>query len=329
MGSTIIGTGSYLPEKVLTNMDLEKMVDTSDEWIVTRTGIKERRICPMDMASSDLGVEAAKKAISDAGINAEEIDMIICATITADMHFPSTACIIQSKLGLDDIACFDISAACSGFIYALELARNFIDKGRYKKILVIAAECMSRVTDYTDRSTCVLLGDGAAAAVVSYSEDEFGIIDSYLGSSGKYGNILYLPAGGSKLPASYETVSNRLHFMKMEGSTLFKIAINAMAKAIKKISERNNIHSNDISLLIPHQANIRIIQGVAKLMDFSMDRVFVNIEKYGNMSAASVGVALDEAVKSGRIHKGDLICMVSFGAGLTWASNLIRWGKND
>ncbi len=328
MGSTITGTGSYLPEKILTNADLEKMVDTSDEWIFTRTGMKERRICPENMASSDLGAEASKKAISDAGINPDEIEMIICATITSDMVFPSTACIIQNKLGLDNIACFDISCACSGFIYGLELARNLINSGQYRKILVVAAECMSRVTDYTDRSTCVLLGDGAAAAIVSYCDDEYGIIDSYLGSSGKYGNLLYVPAGGSRLPASHETVSGRLHFMKMEGSALFRIAVNAMSDAIKKIFERNNVNPEDVSLLIPHQANIRIIQGVAKLTGFPMEKVFVNIEKYGNMSAASVGVALDEAVKSGRIRRGDLICMVAFGAGLTWASNLVRWGKN-
>jgi len=329
MGASIIGCGSYLPEKILTNADLEKMVDTSDEWIVTRTGIRERRICPENMASSDLGTEAAKKAIEDAAIPSGEIDMIICATITADMVFPSTACIIQNKLGLNDIPCFDISAACSGFIYGLEIAHNFIDAGKYKNILVIAAECMSRVTDYTDRSTCVLLGDGAAAAIVAKTQENVGIIDSYLGASGAYGNLLYVPAGGSKMPATQETVEKRLHYMKMEGSSLFRIAVNAMSEAVKKVLERNGLTSDQISLIIPHQANIRIIQGVAKLTDIPMEKVFVNIEKYGNMSAASVGVALDEAVKSGKVRKGDLICMVSFGAGLTWAANLIKWGKNE
>lgn len=329
MGSTIIGIGSYLPEKILTNADLEKMVDTSDEWIVTRTGIKERRICPEGKAASDLGTEAAKKAIEDAKISSEEIEMIICATITADMIFPSTACIIQNNLGLEDIPCFDLSAACSGFIYGLEVARNMIDTGRYNKILVVAAECMSRVTDYTDRSTCVLLGDGAAAAIVAKTENDTGILDTYLGASGKYGNLLYVPAGGSRMPASIETVEKRLHFMKMEGSTLFRIAVNAMGESVKKVLARNNLTSDDISLVIPHQANIRIIQGVAKMAGISMERVFVNIEKYGNMSAASVGVALDEAVKTGRIKNGDMICMVSFGAGLTWAANLLRWRKNE
>lgn len=328
MGATITGIGSYLPEKVLTNADLEKMVDTSDEWIVTRTGIKERRICPEDQASSDLGAEAARRAIVDAGIDQSDIDMIVCATITADMIFPSTACIIQHKLGLDNIACFDISAACSGFIYGLEIARNFIDTGRYKRILVVAAECMSRVTDYTDRTTCVLLGDGAVATIVSKTDKNSGILDTYLGASGKYGNLLYVPAGGSRMPASFETVEKRLHYMKMEGSSLFRIAVTAMSESVKKILERNQVSAEQIKLIIPHQANIRIIQSVAKLTDFPMEKVFVNIEKYGNMSAASVGVALDEAVKSEKIHNGDLICMVSFGAGLTWAANLIRWDKN-
>ncbi|MCM8759784.1 MAG: ketoacyl-ACP synthase III [Candidatus Omnitrophica bacterium] len=328
MAAGIIGIGSYVPEKVLTNADLEKIVDTSDDWIVSRTGIRERRICPEDKAASDLGTSAAIRAIEDAGISADEIEMIICATITPDMVFPSTACIIQDKLGIVDIPCFDLSAACSGFIYGLEIARNLVETGRYKNILVVAAECMSRVTDYTDRTTCVLLGDGAAAAIISKIEGDFGILDTYLGAAGKYSNLLYVPAGGSKMPASHQTVEKRLHFMKMEGSTLFRIAVNAMSDSVKKILERNKISPEDIALFIPHQANIRIIQGVAKLAGIPMEKVFLNIEKYGNMSAASVGVALDEAVKSGKIKKGDLICMVSFGAGLTWAANVIRWSKN-
>lgn len=328
MGTGIIGTGSYVPEKILTNADLEKMVETSDEWIVSRTGIKERRICPEGKASSDLGTKAAMNAIEDAGIKVSDIDMIICATITPDMLFPSTACIIQNNIGAENIPCFDLSAACSGFIYGLEIARNLVSAERYKNILVVAAECMSRVTDYTDRSTCVLLGDGAAAAIVSKTQDDTGILDTYLGASGKYGNLLYVPAGGSRMPASHETVNSRMHFMKMEGSTLFRIAVNAMSDSVREILERNKIAPDNISLFIPHQANIRIIQAVAKTSGISMDRVFLNIEKYGNMSAASVGVALDEAVKSKRIRRNDLICMVSFGAGLTWAANLIRWGKN-
>ncbi|MCM8765059.1 MAG: ketoacyl-ACP synthase III, partial [Candidatus Omnitrophica bacterium] len=308
MGSNIIGIGSYVPEKILTNADLEKMVDTSDEWIITRTGIKERRICPEDKAASDLGTEAARRAIAYAGIEAEKIEMIICATITGDMMFPSTACIIQNNLGIENVPCFDISAACSGFIYGLEIARNFIDTGRYSKILVVASECMSRVTDYTDRSTCVLLGDGSAAAVIERTEDQFGILDTYLGAAGKFGNLLYVPAGGSRMPATHKTVEERMHFMKMEGSSLFRIAVVAMGEAVKKVLERNRFEAKDVSIIIPHQANIRIIQGVARMLCIPMNRVFLNIEKYGNMSAASVGVALDEAVRSEKIKKGDLVC---------------------
>ncbi|MCM8815360.1 MAG: ketoacyl-ACP synthase III [Candidatus Omnitrophica bacterium] len=329
MGSNITGIGSYVPEEVLTNADLEKMVDTSEEWIVTRTGIKERRICPGDKAASDLGTEAARRAIADAGIEASDVEMIICATITGDMIFPSTACVIQNNLGIENVPCFDISAACSGFIYGLEIARNFVDNGRYNKVLVVAAECMSRVTDYKDRSTCVLLGDGSAAAIVERSDSNFGILDTYIAACGKFGNLLYVPAGGSRMPATHETVENRLHYMKMEGSSLFRIAVVAMGEAVKKVLEKNKIGIEHLSMIIPHQANIRIIQAVARMLNFPMEKMFLNIEKYGNMSAASVGVALDEAVKSKKVKKGDLVCMVSFGAGLTWAANIMRWGKDD
>ncbi|MCX7916566.1 MAG: ketoacyl-ACP synthase III [bacterium] len=326
MGIGIIGTGSYLPYLRLSNRDMEIMVETSDEWIITRTGIKERRICPKGMASSDLGFEASSKAIEDAKIRKEEIDFIICATITPDMFFPSTACIIQKKLGLKDIPCFDFQAACSGFIYGLEIARGLILGGNYKKGLVVASECMSRLTDYTDRSTCVLLGDGAGAAIVGVSEED-GIIDTFLASNGKYDNLLYTPAGGSLNPISFDIIEQRKNFMKMEGSTLFKIAIYSMSEAVNKILKKNNLKKEDISLIIPHQANLRIIAGVAKSLDIPMEKFFVNIEKYGNMSAACVPIALDEAVKEGRIKKGDIILTVAFGAGLTWASNLIRWIK--
>ncbi|MCM8772899.1 MAG: ketoacyl-ACP synthase III [Candidatus Omnitrophica bacterium] len=326
MGVAITGTGSYLPEIKLTNRDMEMMVDTSDEWIITRTGIKERRICPKGKASSDLGVEASLRAIADSGIKKEDIDFIICATITADMYFPSTACIIQKKLGLENIPAFDFQAACSGFIYGLEIAKGLILGCGYKNGLVIASECMSRLTDYTDRSTCVLLGDGAGAAIISYSKEE-GILDSYLASNGSYGNLLYTPGGGSLKSSSFEVIEKRMNFMKMEGSTLFKIAIHSMSEAVLKILEKNNLKKEDISLIIPHQANLRIIAGVAKNLDIPLEKFFINIEKYGNMSAACVPVALDEAVKSGKIKKGDLIILVAFGAGLTWASNLIRWVK--
>ncbi|MFN4227609.1 MAG: beta-ketoacyl-ACP synthase III [Candidatus Ratteibacteria bacterium] len=326
MGVAIIGTGSYLPDLKLTNFDLENMVDTSDEWIITRTGIKERRICPKGKGASDLGLEASLNAIKDAGIKKEDIEFIICATITPDMYFPSTACIIQKKLGLENVPSFDFQAACSGFIYGLEIAKGLIQGCGYKKGLVVASECMSRLTDYTDRSTCVLLGDGAGAAIVSESEEN-GIIDSYLSSNGKYENLLFVPGGGSLKSSSFETIEKRENFMKMEGSTLFKIAIYSMSESVLKILEKNKIKKEDISIIIPHQANLRIIAGVAKNLEIPIEKFFINIEKYGNMSAACVPIALDEAAKNGRIKKGDLVITVAFGAGLTWAANLIRWVK--
>jgi len=324
----IAGTGSYLPEKILTNADLERMVETSDEWIITRTGIRERRICPPEMATSDLATEAAKRAMADAGVTAADIDGLICATITPDKQFPSTACLIQNNLELPPVPCFDISAACSGFIYALEIARNFIRNGTCGTMLVIAAETMSRVTDYTDRSTCILLGDGAGAAVVRRSErGHDGILGSHLAAAGKYAGLLHMPAGGSRMPASRETVEKRLHFMKMEGAALFKIAVQSMVDAASIIIRKAGLKIEDVSLVIPHQANLRIINSVMSGIGLPPEKVFVNIEKYGNMSAACIPIALDEAVRSGRVKPGDIILTVAFGAGLTWGANLIRWGK--
>lgn len=327
MGNVVIaGTGSFLPPFILTNHDLEMMVDTSDEWITTRTGIKERRICSKGMATSDMGVEAAKNACKDAGISPEEIEFIICATVSPDKLFPSTACLIQAKLGLKDIPAFDISAACSGFIFALEIARGLISGGKYKTGLVIASECMSRLTDYTDRSTCVLLGDGAGAAILKVSDEE-GLMGSYISSDGSYGDILNAPAGGSDKPASFDTVEKRMHFMKMEGAVLFKIAIGAMCESINKILKMFNLKKEDIALVIPHQANLRIINGVAKGMNMPPEKFYINIEKYGNMSAACIPVALDEASRKGLLKKGELIVTVAFGGGLTWGANLIKWTK--
>ena len=327
MGNVAIaGTGSFLPSYVLTNSDFEMMVDTSDEWIVTRTGIKERRICPKNMASSDMGFEAAKSACKDAGISPDEIDFIICATVSPDKFFPSTACLIQAKLGIKDIPAFDISAACSGFIFGLEIARSLIAGGGYKTGLVVASECMSRHTDYTDRSICVLLGDGAGAAIVKKADDE-GIIGSYISSDGSYGDILNAPAGGSARPASFDTVEKRMHFMKMEGAVLFKIAIETMCEAINKLLKRFSLKEEDITLVVPHQANLRIINGVAKSMGMPPEKFYVNIEKYGNMSAACIPVALDEVSKKGLIKKGDLVVTVAFGSGLTWGANLIKWTR--
>ncbi|MDD3725683.1 MAG: ketoacyl-ACP synthase III [Candidatus Ratteibacteria bacterium] len=327
MGNTVIaGTGSFLPPFVLNNHDLEMMVDTSDEWIITRTGIQERRICPKGKATSDMRVEAAKSACKDAGISPEEIDFIICATISPDKFFPSTACIIQAKLGLKNIPAFDISAACSGFIFGLEIAQRLMTEGRYKTGLVIASECMSRLADYTDRSTCVLLGDGAGAVVIKASDEE-GLMGSYISSDGSYEDILNAPAGGSANPSSFDTVEKRMHFMKMEGAVLFKIAIQTMCESINTLLKMFNLKKEDIALVVPHQANLRIIKGVAKGMDMPSEKFYVNIEKYGNMSAACVPVALDEASKKGLFRKGDLIITVSFGGGLTWGANLIKWTK--
>lgn len=328
MGVIIKGTGSYLPEIVITNKDMEMIVDTSDEWITTRTGIKERRVAPKDIASSDMGKEAILDACKNAEMTPEELDFIICATITPDKFFPSTACLIEHKLGLKEKAAFDISAACSGFLYALEIGRNLIETGSYKTGAVLASECMSRITDYTDRSTCVLLGDGAGAVILEKSEEE-GIIGSFLASDGGYEQLLHAPAGGSRLPSSFYTLENRLNFMKMEGQPLFKIAINTMCEAINNVLKKYNFKKEDISLVIPHQANLRIIVGVARALGMDKEKFFINIEKYGNMSAACVPVALDHAHKKGVIKKGNYILTVSFGGGLTWASNLIRWTKGD
>lgn len=327
VSSSIVGTGSFLPDIVLSNKELEVMVDTTDEWILTRTGIKERRICPRGMATSDLGYKAALLACKDADVSPDELDFIISATITPDKFFPSTACLIESKLGIKNIPVFDLSAACSGFIYGLEIARNFIACGTYKTGVVVANECMSRLTDYTDRSTCVLLGDGAGAAVVKKSVEENGIIGSYISADGSYGDILEAPAGGSYMPSSFETVERHLHSMKMEGSTLFKIAILSMSESVNKLLALNNLKKEEIAMIIPHQANLRIIQGVARNLGIPIEKFYINIEKYGNMSAACIPIALDEASRTGMLKKGDLLLTVAFGGGLTWGANLIKWTK--
>lgn len=323
----IIGMGTYVPEKILSNFDLEKMVDTSDEWIKTRTGISYRRIADDKTATSDLATEAAKKAIEDANITMEDIDLIIVATATQDMAFPSTACIVQKNLKADKAAAFDIAAGCSGFLYALTVGSNFIKSGMYKNILVIGAETLSKILDWEDRNTCVLFGDGAGAAVLSEVEDGFGILSSYLGADGASGHFLTQPAGGSRMPASLETVKKRLHYVHMEGNEVFKFAVRTMPKAALKAIEIAGIELKDVDYLIPHQANIRIIESASKRLKIDMNRVLVNLDKYGNMSSASIPMALDEALKKNMIKKGDVLVLVAFGAGLTWASNVIKWSK--
>ncbi len=321
----ILGLGKYLPENVLTNADLEKMVDTTDEWITTRTGIKERRIAADNEATSDMAVKAARNALADAGMQPSDIDVIIVATITPDMFFPSTACQVQYKLGAGNVPAFDVSVACSGFVYGLAIADQFVRGGLYKHALVIASEKLSAVTDWEDRSTCVLFGDGAGAAILG-QVDKGGIMGAHLGSDGSKGDLLRLPAGGSRMPASFKTVENKLHTIKMEGNILFKHAVKIMADAALAVTEPLGMTGDDIDIIIPHQANIRILNALAKRMGVDPDKkVYLNIEKYGNMSAASSAVALVEAVESGRIKKGDKILMDAFGGGLTWGALVIEW----
>ncbi|HHV73557.1 3-oxoacyl-ACP synthase [Thermoanaerobacterium sp. PSU-2] len=321
----ILGTGSFVPENKLTNQDLEKMVDTSDEWIVSRTGIKERRIAPQSMTTSYMATEAAKKAIEDARIEASEIDLIIVATVVPDMNFPSTACLVQANIKATKAAAFDIEVGCSGFIYGLSIAKQFVESGTYKTVLVIAADVLSKITNWEDRNTCVLFGDGAGAAIVGPVKDGYGILDNVIGADGTGGMHLYMPAGGSRMPASEDTVKNKLHTIHMNGQEVFKFAVNVMNTATVEVLNRCGLKPEDVDLFIPHQANIRIIDAAMKKLKLSKEKVFINLDKYGNMSAASVIVALDEALKAGRIKNGDIILMVAFGAGLTWGSTVIKW----
>ncbi|XTR37344.1 beta-ketoacyl-ACP synthase III [Paraclostridium tenue] len=320
----ILGVGSYLPEKIISNFDLEKIMDTSDEWIRTRTGIKERRVADENEATSDLATKAALNAIKDANLTPEDIDLIIVATITPDMIFPSTACLVQANIKATKAACFDLEAACSGFIYGMTVAKQFIETNTYKHVLVIGAEALSRILDYEDRSTAILFGDGAGAVVMG-SVNEGGVLSTNLGSDGNGKDYLNIPAGGSKNPASEETLKNRLHSVKMAGNDVFKFAVRIMQDASIKCVESANLDIQDIDYLIPHQANIRIIEASAKRLKLNMDKVYVNLDRYGNMSAASIPVALDEAYREGKIKKGDNIVLVGFGGGLTWGASVVRW----
>ncbi len=325
MKTRILGTGSYLPEKVLTNFDIEKMVDTSDEWIRERTGIRQRRIAAEDEATSDLALKASVRALEAASVSPEELDLIIVATISGDRPLPSTACILQDKLQARNAAAFDILAACSGFIYLLSVADAMIKTGRYRRVLVVGAEVLSRFTDWQDRTTCVLLGDGAGAAVLGPSDSDNGIIDVNIASDGSMWDLLHIPAGGSVLPASEQTVRDRLHYIKMRGNETFKVAVRTLEKLVTDTLDRNGVSPSELALLIPHQANHRIIKATADRLNLSLDRVMLNIDKYGNTSAASIPIALDEAVRQGRIKDGDYILLEAFGGGLTWGSALIKW----
>lgn len=320
----IVGVGSYVPKNIISNFDLEKIMDTSDEWIKTRTGIRERRIVDENEATSDLATKAALNAIKDANLTPEDIDLIIVATITPDMIFPSTACLVQANIKATKAACFDLEAACSGFIYGITVAKQFIESDTYKHVLVIGAEALSRILDYEDRSTAILFGDGAGAVVMG-PVSEGGVLSTSLGSDGNGKDYLNIPAGGSKTPVSEDSIKNRLHFIKMAGNDVFKFAVRIMQDASVECIESANLEIQDIDYLIPHQANIRIIEASAKRLKLSMDKVYVNLDKYGNMSAASIPVALDEAYREGKIKKGDNIVLVGFGGGLTWGASVVRW----
>lgn len=325
--SYVSGTGSYVPEKRLTNADLEKMVDTSDEWIRQRTGIRERRIAGDGQSTSDLGTEAAKRALVAAELEKDSIEAVILCTITPDTYAPAGAVYVQRQLGCTRIPAFDLSAACTGFVYGLSVANGFIRSGTYRHVLVIGAETLSRVIDYSDRTTCILFGDGAGAAVVSRAEDgtSSAILDSYLCSDGEGADLIEIKAGGSALPATHETVEARQHYLTMIGKEVFKFATKSMVELITTALERNGLSPSDLALVVPHQVNSRIIEAALKKIDLPEDRLFINLDRYGNTSAASVPIALAEAVEAGRIRRGDLVLLVAFGAGLTWGYNLLRW----
>ncbi|MGH7946391.1 MAG: beta-ketoacyl-ACP synthase III [Opitutaceae bacterium] len=325
--TVILGTGSYAPERVLTNDDLAHMVDTSDEWIRSRTGIRERRVASPGERASDMAVHAARRALDDAGLSPADIDLLVVATMTADTPMPACACLVQRKLGTPmTTACFDLNAACSGFVYALDTVCAMVASGRYRKALVIGVEKLSAVLDWQDRTTCVLFGDGAGAAVVSGIEDPgLGLIGTRLGTLGDGADLLYISHGGSESPSTPHSIANRDHCIRMKGKEVFKLAVRAMDEAARDILEQHRIRADQISLVIPHQANLRIIEAISQYLELPMERFFVNVDRYGNTSAASIPIALDEARRAGRIKPGDLTLLVAFGAGLTYGSALLRW----
>lgn len=321
----ITGTGVAIPSRVLTNKDFEAMVDTSDEWIRERTGIEKRHIIEEGRYTSDLCAEAAMKALEDAGLSPLDVDMICLATVTGDMGFPSTACIVQEKIGAWNAAAFDIAAACSGFLYGLSWCEAMIATGQARTILLIGGETLSRVTDYQDRTTAVLFGDGAGAVVLQPAEGERGIIGTYLKSDGRYGKLLRIEGLGTKYPPTHDSIDQRYQYIKMEGREVFKQAVTAMGDAAEIILQRTGYTGDQVDLLIPHQANLRIIDATAKRVKIPPERVFVNVDQYGNTSAASIPIAIDEARRTGRLKQGDLVMLVAFGSGFTWASALVRF----
>jgi 3-oxoacyl-[acyl-carrier-protein] synthase-3 len=321
----ITGTGSFAPKKIITNQDLEKLVDTSDSWITERTGIKERRIAEKGQTTSDLAYEAGKKALKAAGIGAQDLDLILVATMTPDTVLPSMGCVLQDKLGAKNAAAFDIAAACSGFIYGMSIADAFIRSGMYKNILLVGAEVLSRFTDWEDRTTCILFGDGAGAVVIQRHAGKRGILSTHLHSDGSLGDLLHVPAGGASHPASHDTIRKRMHFIRMKGNETFKAAVRALEGVVQEALEHNKVKPEEIDFLVPHQANLRIIQAMAQRLNMPMEKVVLTLPKYGNTSAASIPMALDEAVRDGRIKDNHLLLFEAFGGGLTWASALVRW----
>jgi 3-oxoacyl-[acyl-carrier-protein] synthase-3 len=321
----ITGTGSYVPEKILTNVDIEKFLDTNDEWIRTRTGISERHIAAEGENTSDLATRAAERALEMAGVSAEEIDLIVVGTITGDYPWPATACIVQSNLGAINAGAFDVSAACSGFLYALSCAVDRVEAGRSKKALVIGAEALSRIVDWEDRNTCILFGDAAGAVVIEAGEGERGILSTHLHADGTQLELLYQPGFGTKLLPTEQTLKDRNYFLKMQGNEVFKVAVRSMADVANIALKANNMSVEDVDLFIPHQANIRILNATAKKIGLRDDQVYINVERFGNTSGATIPLAMDEANRAGRIKEGDILLLDAFGGGFTWAAALLRW----
>lgn len=326
----MLSIGAYVPEKILTNQELEKIVDTSDEWIQKRTGIKERHIASPEEAASDLGLKAAQKAIKRSGLSVDEIDLVVCGTISPDfLCMPSTACVIADKLGMRDVAAFDISAACSGFIYLVSLAKAYIESGMARNILIIGAEKLSAITDFEDRATCVLFGDGAGAAVISGTEEkDKSIADVKIAANGQYQDFLITPGGGSRNPSSQETLDARMNFIKMKGNETFKIAVRTLANDCQEILEKNEIDPERVKYFIPHQANYRIIKAVGEMIDLKEEQIVITVGKYGNTSSASIPMAMNDLYESGKLKNGDLMLLDAFGGGLTWGSALVYFNGN-
>jgi len=321
----ISGTGFYVPEKVLTNADLEKMVDTSDEWILSRTGIRERRLVAPGEAAASMAEEASRQALEVAGVAPEDLDLIIVGTITPDSPLPSTACLLQTRLGNTTAACFDISAACCGFVYALELGQKLLQGGRYRNALIVTSEVLSTITDWEDRDTCVLFGDGAGVAVLSKGCDRGEILDCYIGSDGEFASLLEIEAGGSACPITPEVLKERRQYIRMEGNKIFKLAVASMVRSAVRVMKQTGMTPGDVTWLLPHQANLRIMKAVAKRLKIPEKQVYINVDRYGNMSGATVPIGLAEMDNNGILKKGDLLLMVAFGGGLTWGASLVRW----